>query len=154
MWEAILAALMSTAATLAILGFVGKAWFEARLKASIEHEQRKQFEMFSRELNRKEKIELVAELLAEYMKTPHGEKLERQQRLLLNKLSLQSSLWLPPELAIELGKRLQNQSDAKTPFQLILLARKLLIGDEGISEKDVTIWDARQETSAPPIVAR
>jgi hypothetical protein len=154
MWEAIVAALVSSAVTSAVLGAIGKAWLESRLKASIEHEYKKQFEIFTRELNRKERVELVAELMAEYMKTPHGEKLERDQRLLLNKLSFKATLWLPAELAVELGKRLQNKKDAKSPFDLMLVARKLLIGEGGITADDITWWDPGQETRTPPVVAR
>ncbi len=154
MWEAIVAALLSSAITITVVGLLGKSWLEARLKASIDHEYKKQFEIFTRELNRKEKVELVAELVAEYMKTPYGEKLDREQRLLLNKLSFKANLWLPGELAKELGKRLQNKKDAKSPFELILVARKLLIGEEGITQDDITWWEPGQETRPPPIVAR
>ena len=154
MYDAVVSGLLSSAITLAVLGFLGRTWIETRIKGSIEHEYKKQFELFSRELDQKDKIELVAELMAEYMKTPHGELVPREQRLLLTKLSFRASLWLPPELALELAKRLQNRPDAKSPFVIILLARRILIGDESITEDDITWWRPDQELRPPPVVAR
>lgn len=144
--------LLASFIAITILGFLGRTWLIARLRSSIEHEYKKQFELFQRELDQKQKVELVAELLAEYTKTPYGETVLREQRVLLNKLSFQASLWLPSELAIELGKRLQNKPDAKTPFELILIARRLLIGDSSITVSDITHWDATKEKVADPIL--
>lgn len=50
------------------------------------------------------------------------------------------------------GKRLQNKSDAKTPFELILIARRLLIGDESITTEDITYWEPSKETHPDPII--
>lgn len=151
MLEAVVSAVFTSAATVAVLAYLGRAWFEARLKASIEHEYKKQFEIFQRELDQRQKVELVAELLAELLATPYGEKVSREQRTLLNKLSFQASLWLPGELAIELSKRLQNQADAKTPFEIMLIARRLLISDTSIGVEHVTIWDAKLEKQPGPV---
>ncbi|MBN8519187.1 MAG: hypothetical protein J0L71_15240 [Candidatus Accumulibacter sp.] len=152
MFESVLSSVVAAVATVSVLAFLGKSWIAARLKASIEQEYKKQFEFFKRELDQKQKVELVAELLAEYMKTPYGEPVTREQRTLLNKLSLQASLWLPSELAIELSKRLQNKPDAKTPFDLILLARRELTGDTSITGHHVTLWDTQREKVADPIL--
>jgi hypothetical protein len=154
MLETIVTAVISSAITISLLAYFGRTWLEARLRGSIEHEYKKQFELFSRALDRKEKVELVAELMSEYMKTPHGELLSRDQRILLTTLSFKANLWLPPELAIELAKRLQNRPDAKTPFEVLLLARKHLIGDESISTDDITWWRPDQELRPPPVVTR
>lgn len=142
MVETIVTAVLSSVVATSVIAFLGKTWLEARVKASIEHEYKKQFELFERELDRKEKVELVAELLAEYMRIPQGEDMPRDQRSLLNKLSFKTTLWLPPELAIELSKRLQNQPDAKSPFDLVLMARRVLIGDSALGPQYVTYWDA------------
>ena len=152
MFESIFTSVLAAVATVSVLAFLGKSWITARLKASIEQEYKKQFEFFKRELDQKQKVELVADLLAEYMKTPHGETVTREQRTLLNKLSLQASLWLPSELAIELSKRLQNRPDAKTPFDIILIARRELTGDTTITGDHVTLWDAQREQKADPIL--
>ncbi len=154
MIEIISSSILASFFTVATLGYLGRTWLEARLKASIEHEYKKQFELFQRELDQMQKVELVAELLAEYAKTPYGETVPREQRTLLNKLSFQASLWLPSELAIELGKRLQNKQDAKSPFELILIARRLLIGDTSITVDDITWWESSKEQRADPILHR
>lgn len=154
MIEIVSSSIFTSLLTIAALGYFGRAWLEARLKSSIEHEYKKQFELFQRELDQKQKVELVAELLAEYAKTPYGETVPREQRTLLNKLSFQASLWLPSELAIELGKRLQNKPDGKSPSELILIARRLLIGDTSITIEDITSWGSLTEQRADPILHR
>ncbi len=134
--------------TVLVVGYLGRTWIESRLKASIDHEYKKQFALFQQELDQKQKVELVADLLAEYLKTPSNEVMDREQRTRLNKLSFQASLWLPSELAIEIGKRLQNKADAKSPFELVLDARRLLIGDSLIRADDVTWWEFSKEKTA------
>jgi hypothetical protein len=152
MFQIIITAVISSGITSVILGFLVKTWVEARIKASVEHEYKKQFELFSRGLDRKEKIELVAELIAEYLKIPKGEKMPREQRILLNKLSFKATLWLPPDLAVELSKRLQNKPDAKAPFELILMARKELIGDASLELNHVTFWSPHLEEHGDPVI--
>ena len=152
MLETILTSVTASATATVIIGFLGKTWIQSRIKASIEHEYKKQFALFTRELDRKEKIELVAELIGEYMKTPLGEVMEREQRLLLNKLSFKATLWLPSDLAIELSKRLQNLPDAKSPFELVLMARKALLNDESLKPEHVTIWSLEKELRADPVL--
>ncbi|MGV8803493.1 MAG: hypothetical protein ACWA6Y_00855 [Polaromonas sp.] len=151
MIEIIITAVLTSGLAATIVAILAKAWIEARLKASIEHEYKKQFELFQRQLDQHEKVELVAELLGELLATPYGETVSREQRTKLNKLSFQSSLWLPGELAIELSKRLQNQPDAKTPFEIMLIARRLLIGDSSIGVEHVTIWGSDREKKPDPI---
>lgn len=141
------------ASALSLVAFLGRSWIEARVKTSIDHQYKKQFEIYQRSLNRKEKVALVAQLLAEYMKTPYGETIERDQRTLLNRLSLEACLWLPSELAKEISKRLQNTADAKTPFELIVLARHYLYEDDSLGVEAVTIWGWDREKSADPIIA-
>lgn len=152
MLEIILTSVTTSVVATAIIVFLGKTWIQSRITSSIEHEYKKQFELFTRELDRKEKIELVAELIGEYMKTPVGEIMAREQRLLLNKLSFKATLWLPADLAIELSKRLQNQPDAKSPFELVLMARKALLNDESLKPEHVTIWSLEKELRADPIL--
>lgn len=132
MLETVLTSIVSSGVAALVIAFLAKSWIEARVKASIEHEYRKQFELFSRDLDRKDKIELVAHLLAEFIKIPQGEQMPRDQRLLLNRLSFASTIWLPPTLAIEVSKRLQNQPNAKSVFELMLMARKELLGNESL----------------------
>ena len=152
MLSEIFAAIVGSGVGVAAIVFFAKPWLEARLRSSIEHEYKRQFEIFSRELDRKDKIELVAELIAEYMKIPKGETVPREQRLLLTKLSFKASLWLPGELAIELSKQLQNLPEAKGPFAILLLARKMLIDDQSISAEHITYWRPELEKKGDPVL--
>ena len=153
-FETVVASFLASAMSGAIVAFLLRTWVEARLKSSIEHEYKKQFELFQRQLDRQQKIELVAELLAEFIKIPVGEVVPREQRHLLNRLSFQSTLWLPPELAIQLSKRLQNHADAKSAFELILLARHLLTDDASLKLEHVTFWRPELEKRGDPVIHR
>jgi hypothetical protein len=154
MLEVLAAAISSGAISAAVVVFLGRAWVDARIKGSIEHEYRKQLVLFQQELDRKTKVALVADLMAEFIKVPQGEPLPREQRHLLNKLSFQATLWLPPELAIELSKRLQNASGAKSPFEIILLARRLLTDDASLEPGHVTFWRSDLEQRGDPVLVR
>jgi hypothetical protein len=145
-FELILATLMGGGVFAALVLYLARSWFEARLGAAISFEYQKRFDVFQRQQNQKEKIEIVAELLAEYMKTPIYEPVTREQRVILNKLSLRSFLWLPGDLANELGKRLQNKPDAKSPFHLIQLARQMLTDDTSLKLENITVWGVDKET--------
>jgi hypothetical protein len=153
MIEAIGVAILSSALTCAIVGWLGRTWLEARIRNSIEHEYAKQLKTFERDLATRDRIAAVAELLAEYMRIPHGETVSREQRTLLNKLSFSASLWLPPEILLELSKRLQNLPDAKTVFDIIVLARRHLVGDVTIGAQHVTYWHPSLEKSGPPVAS-
>ena len=63
MVETVISSIVASAVTTTILAYLAKSWFETRLRASVEHEYKKQFELFQRELNQRQKVELVAELL-------------------------------------------------------------------------------------------
>jgi len=152
MLETILTAVLSSGVAVAAIAYLGRSWITARLKASIEHEYKQQFELFQRDLDRKQKIELVADLLAEYMKTPQGETMPREQRHLLNKLSFKATLWLPTELAIQLSKRIQNKHEAKRQIELVLLARQLLCNDSSLSPEHVTFWRPELEKKGDPVI--
>lgn len=121
--------------------FLLKTWLTARITNSIKSEYDRQLEVYKRELDRKQKIELVSELLAEWIKHPKGEPIPKDQRTKLNKLSFQASLWLPTELAIEVNKALQLRKDAKSIFEILLLARKLLLDDETLPIDLTTFWE-------------
>ncbi len=149
MLESILTVITSSGITALILAFLGKTWVQARVKSSIENEYKKQLELFSREQDRKEKVELVAEILAEYLNTPKGHSMTRDQRNLLNQLSFKSSLWLPSRLAKELSKRIQNTDDALSTSEIIIDARKVLLDskeDSDIGVEHITIWGFEKET--------
>jgi hypothetical protein len=152
--ETFLAAIAGTSIAGAIVAFLAKTWIEMRLKESIKHEYDQKLEQFKQELEasylEKQKIELVSELIAEWMANPPGEIFSKEYRTRLNRLSFQASLWLPTELAIELSKRLQNKPDAKTSWELILVARRLLTGDSSLGVEHVTFWGLEFEKANAP----
>jgi hypothetical protein len=129
--------------------YLAKTWIESRLKESIKHEYDQKIELFKKELEekqlQKQKIELVSELIAEWMACPAGVPFAKEYRTRLNRLSFQASLWLPSALAVELSKRLQNLPDAKSSWELILFARRLLTQDESLEVKDITFWGSEFE---------
>ena len=148
MLETVLSAVTASVIVNAIIIFLLKEWFTARLKASIDAEYKKQHELFSRELDKKEKVEIASELLAEWIRVPAGENLTREYRTNLNKLSFKCSLWLPPNLSKELAKKLQKKDDAKSIFEILLMARNELMDDKELSTEHVTYWGANKETQA------
>lgn len=132
--------------------FLLRTWLTARITNSIKSEYDRQLEVYKRELDRKQKIELVAELLAEWIKHPNGEQIPKDQRTKLNKLSFQASLWLPKELAVELNKALQLRPDAKSIFDILLFARSHLLGDEALTADLVTFWKPELEQKGDPVL--
>lgn len=154
MIEAFFAALVGTSIAGVIVTFLAKGWIETRLKESIKHEYDQKLARFRQELEEeqlaKQRIALVAELIAEWMANPPGEIFSKDYRTRLNRLSFQASLWLPADLAIELSKRLQNKPDAKTSWELVLFARRLLTGDQSLEIKHVTFWGPEFEKARAP----
>ncbi len=145
MTEAIISAVSASVLVNAGILWLLKGWVSARLKASIDAEYEQQHELFVRNLDRKEKVEIISDLFAVWIKVPPGEPMSREHRTKLNQLSFKCSLWLPPALSKEVSKSLQGKEGRKTIFQLLLLARKELIDDEEIGPEHVTFWGADQE---------
>ncbi len=128
---------------IALFVFALKEW----LKSSINAEYKKQHEIFTRELDRKNKIEIVSELLAEWIKNNQKTNMSSEYRTKLNRLSFESTLWLPPSLSKELAKTLQLEANAKNIFEILIMARKELIDDkEELTPKDITFWGFEHET--------
>lgn len=92
---------ISTVAILSFIVFISRSWIIERLKASIKHEY--DIKMLEIEAQKEIRLkgEIVAELLAEWIKTGH--KLDYHQ---LNKLSFQAYIWLPKQLAEDLSNSL------------------------------------------------
>jgi hypothetical protein len=153
MIETFFAAVVGTSIAGAVIVFLAKTWIETRLKGSIKHEYDQKLEEFKQALEtsrlEKQKIELVSELIAEWMANPSGG-FSKEYRTRLNRLSFQASLWLPSPLAIELSKRLQNKRDAKTSWELVLFARHLLTGDSSLGVEHVTFWGSEFEKTPSP----
>jgi len=134
--------------------FLAKTWIEARVAASIKHEYDQQLEQYKRELDKRQKIELVAELFAEWIAVPRGEIVPKDRRTRMNQLSFAAAIWLPPTLVVEMSKTLQLKPNAKSYFEVLLLARKELTGDESLKPEDITFWGADLEKKGQPVVQR
>ena len=93
MYEIIFSAITASVIANGVIIYCLKSWFTARIKSSIEAEYKIQHELFSRELDKKEKVELVSEVLAEFLRTQEGEGMTKEERTNLNKLSFKCSLW-------------------------------------------------------------
>lgn len=133
--------------------YIGKTWFEARVTASVSAEYERKLELYRRDLDRKQKIELVSDLLAEWIRIPKGEALDREHRTRLNKLSFQATLWLPADLVVELGKTLRYEQGAKSIFDLMILARHALSEDSSLSASHITYWKPDLEKKGDPVLA-
>ncbi len=59
MLEVLATAISSGAISAVVVVFLGRAWVEARIKGSIEHEYQKQLVLFQQELDRKTKVALI-----------------------------------------------------------------------------------------------
>jgi hypothetical protein len=106
-----------------------------QLKIKYESDQR-----------RRERAQLVAELLAEWKSTPvDGDPMHAEQRKRINQLSFEATLWLPEEIAIELSKVLQHDPTALNQLELLLRVRKLLSGPHNLTVKNITQWARDRE---------
>jgi len=136
---------LTSSAVIVLAIFLLRNWLIARITNSIKSEYDHQLEIFKRQLDKKQKIELISELLAEWIKYPIGEPIPREQRTKLNKLSFQLTLWLPKGLAEEMNKTLQHQENAKTIFDILLLARKELFEEDALTAEFITFWSYELE---------
>ena len=150
----ILGAILAGGAAGLLVVFLLRTWLEARIKLSIQHEYNQQLEIFKRQLDERRKIELVAALLAEWIAIPKEEPISKERRTLINRLSFESTLWLPAPLATELSRTLQGQPGAKNIFEIVLLARQQLTDTDLLTVGHVTAWGHDMErlvTSHKPI---
>lgn len=108
-------------AFLGILTFLTKTWIEKRIEFSIQHEYDKKLSNFENDLEVRLRAELVADLMAEWLK-------EDVDYHRLNQLSFQAFLWLPPHLARDLSNTLAHKLGADSTRSIIQKIRKHLLG--------------------------
>jgi hypothetical protein len=135
-----------------VVAFLAKTWIQARLVASIKHEYDQHLERYKRELDKRQKIELVAELFAEWIAVPKGEVVPKERRTRMNQLSFAAAIWLPSDLVVEMGNTLQAKPGAKSYFDVLLLARKELAEDESLKAENITFWGADLEKKGQPVI--
>lgn len=135
---------ISTVGTLGFVGYIFRSWILERLKASIKHEY--DLKMLEVESQREIRLkgEIVAELLAEWIKK--NGKLDYHQ---LNRLSFQAYLWLPKELAEDLSNSLAHKQGSKDVRSLLKEIRTYLQGeDDGLASRHVIVFD-EPDTHSP-----
>ncbi len=88
-----------------VVFFLLKTWIKTRLEASIKHEYDAKLEEFKFDIRKREQSALVAELFSKWI---HVDENKMPNARDLNRLSFEMSLWLPDELAIEIGRRLRT----------------------------------------------
>ena len=134
--------------------FLAKTWIQARVAASIKNEYDQHLERYKRELDKRQKVELVAELFAEWIAVPQGELVPKDRRTRMNQLSFAASIWLPSNLVVEMSKTLQHKPGAKSYFEVLLLARKELAEDDSLKAENITFWDAGLEKKGQPVIQK
>ncbi len=132
-------ATISSLSTTIILGFVcyiARSWIIERLKASVKHEYDLKLLEFETKKEIRLKAEIVAELLADWIKDEH--ELDYYK---LNKLSFQAYIWLPEKLAEDLSNTLAKNKGSKDVRLLLQDIRKHLLGeDDHLDSKYVIVF--------------
>lgn len=144
----------ASAAAMTLVVFLSQTWFAARIRESIKHEYDRNFETYRRSLNRTEKAEKIAQLLArwiKYGKTPESV-LDAKQLLdykeELNRLSLELALWVEDEdLLLQVMNTLSHGHNASSIRDIIIRTRKLLlgVGPRQLHASDIVIWPANSD---------
>ncbi len=131
--------LLGSTLTVAIIGiivYIFRSWIIERLKLSIRHGYDLKMLEIERQKEIRLKCEIVAELLAEWIR--EDDKVDYYQ---LNKLSFQAFVWLPKELAEELSNSLAHEAGSPDVRTLIKKIRTHLQGeDDGFEAKRVVIF--------------
>jgi hypothetical protein len=113
---------ITTTFFLGILAFLTKTWIEKRIEFSIQHEYDRKLSKFEKDLDVRLRAELVADLMAEWIKKD----LDYHR---LNQLSFQAFLWLPSQLARDLSSTLSHKPGADDLRSIIQKVRKHLLGE-------------------------
>lgn len=115
---------ITTTFLLGVLAFLTKTWIEKRIEFSIQHEYDKKLSKFENDLEVRVRAELVADLMAEWIKDTKDLDYHR-----LNQLSFQAFLWLPPQLARDLSNTLNHKPGSDDLRSIIQKVRKHLLGE-------------------------
>ena len=115
---------ITTTSLVAVLAFLSKTWIEKRIQFSIQHEYEKKLSKFKNDLEVRLRAELVADLMAEWIKDEKD-----LDYHLLNKLSFQAFLWLPQKLACDLSNTLAHKPGSDDLRSIMQKVRKHLLGE-------------------------
>lgn len=128
---------ISTAGVLGFIGYICRSWIIERLKVSIKHEYDVKMLEIENQREVRLKSEIVAELLAEWIKK-NGTHDYKQ----LNRLSFQAYLWLPEKLAEDLSNLLSRNQGAKDIRVILKEIRTYLQGkDDELGSQHVIVFD-------------
>ncbi|UUW70933.1 hypothetical protein [Pseudomonas oryzihabitans] len=131
-----------------LIGFLGKAWIENRLRASIDHEyskdlerikdeiirdQTRAIEELKREIQIRDKAAKIADLISEWCSWP-------ESRKHLNLLTFEAFLWLPDEILEDLSAVLSHSPEAPDVRQVLSKVRKHLIGTTNLDPEKFIIF--------------
>lgn len=114
--------------------FIARASILKYIQYSIKYEYDKKLIKIEHEKEIRLKAELVAELMAEWLK-------KDVDYHKLNELSFKAFLWLPSDIAIDLSNSLSHKENSPDVREMIWKVRKHLLGDEDtIQFPDVIIF--------------
>lgn len=130
---------LSSAFLLAVLAFVSKTWIEKRIEFSIQHEYDKKLALLESEREVRLRAELVADLMAEWIRDK-----DKLDYFRLNQLSFQAFLWLPPALARDLSATLSHKSKEDDLRSILQKVRKHLLGPtDDLESQKVVVFTKR-----------
>lgn len=111
---------------------MSKNWISSKITNSIKYDYDRLFEDYKRDQLIKQKSELIAELLAEWLSQPNEQKR-------LNQLTFEAFLWLPKEIANDLSDTLAHKENSKDIREIISRVRIHLLGSKNPIESDKII---------------
>lgn len=127
---------LTTTLLLGILALLSKTWVEKRIEFSIQHEYDKKLSKYENDLEVRLRAELVADLMAEWIKDTDQLDCHR-----LNQLSFKAFLWLPPALARDLSNTLSHKPDSADLRGIIQKVRKhLLSASDDLESNQVIVF--------------
>jgi len=134
----------TTTVLLGIAAFLLKSWVEARLIAAVQHEYDRKIVEYETQQDIKMKAEVVAELFSEWLEKNENYAGYKD----LNKVSFQSYLWLPKELAQSVSDTLAHEDDSETVRQLLEKVRTELLGaGELLDSNQVIVFPTQHKKS-------
>jgi hypothetical protein len=111
---------LSGVLTLALVQWLLAIWIKTRLSESIKAEYGRQLEDYKNQIKIREQAARVAELFALH----YGHKPDPER---LNRLIWELSLWLDAPLVCEITKCLVGVKHSKTPKEILIEVRKVLL---------------------------
>jgi hypothetical protein len=127
-----------------VLAFLLRTWIGARIEQSIKHTYDVQLENMRQDIAVKNRAALVSDLLSEWLSRP-------EDRTRLNRLTFEAFLWLPPDIADALSRRLANTPDAPDVRSIISDVRKYLLGrNDTLDPQKVIIFPPQRAEKTVP----